>query len=520
MAIEESALYKLEPGKFDIDKYQPVPVAYELRASILKKLCIQEDPLPHIQGREETKRDVLRALLSGHNIFLVSEEGTGKTRLAKSITKLLPSIPRIKGCLYNDDPKWPTYLLCPRCKDEQASKKEYTVELISGEERFSRIQGNDYTDEAKLIGLKDIQAIIEGKSPSDARVFSATGAFRANRGILFIDELPAIRTKVQVLLHPILEEKKVILEEYNWEHPLDIVLIATGNPRGFSHVNEVPRPLLDRLELIYTPLPDREVEREIMLREKFKVEDNYIEQTKIEEVFLPCTRLEEIEREIVLPWWIIYLLNGAIDYSRKCSQIDKKPSLRASNRAINHTYSGAELDNRKVTSLRDACEGLKLALRGRVELRADLIDFDNPAESFKRIDELSEDLLWNALEDSADLLLEGCNRERLTRELKSLASEGIENVTYKLQRHEELNRVVQRMKHSALERVKSEFLSEWEEEFFLNPAIAGDGILEQYNFSAVETIYNLALHRNLIRDAEIEGKIFVPRMVSWANRGE
>jgi hypothetical protein len=255
-----------------------------------------------------------------------------------------------------------------------------------------------------------------------------------------------------------------------------------------------------------------------MLREKFKVEDNYIEQTKIKEVSLPCTSLEEIEREIVLPWWIIYLLNGAIAYSRKCSLIDKKPSLRASNRAINHTYAGAELDNRKVAYLIDACEGLKLALRGRVELRPDLIDFDNPAESFKRIDELSEDLLWNALEDSVDLFLEGCNREKLERDLKSLASEGIQNVTHKLQRHDELNRAVKRMKQSALERVSSEFLSKWEEKLFLNPASAGEGILEMYNFSAVETIYNLALHRNLIRDAEIEGKVFVPRMVSWANR--
>lgn len=215
------------------------------------------------------------------------------------------------------------------------------------------------------------------------------------------------------------------MEEYSWEHPLDIVLIATGNPRGFSHVNEVPCPLLDRVELIYTPLPDIEIEREIMLRERFKVEDNYIKKTNIKEVFFSCSRLEEIEREIVLPWWIIYLLNGAIDYSRKYSQIDRKPSLRASNRAINHnTYAGAELNNRKVVYFKDACEGLKLALRERVELRPDLIDFDNPAESFKRVDELSEDPLWNALEDSVDLFLKGCNREKLARELRSFASEG------------------------------------------------------------------------------------------------
>ena len=95
-------------------------------------------------------------------------------------------------------------------------------------------------------------------SPKDPLAFAGTGVFRANRGVLFIDELPAIRTKVQVLLHPIIEEKKAILEEYNWEYPLDLLVVSTGNPEGFSHVNEVPRPLLDRLETVYMDLPDEE----------------------------------------------------------------------------------------------------------------------------------------------------------------------------------------------------------------------------------------------------------------------
>jgi MoxR-like ATPase len=69
---------------------------------------------------------------------------------------------------------------------------------------------------------------------------------------------------VQVLLHPILEEQKTILEEYGWEYPLDLCVVATGNPEGFSHVNEVPRPLIDRLETIYLDLPEEDVELGIM----------------------------------------------------------------------------------------------------------------------------------------------------------------------------------------------------------------------------------------------------------------
>ena len=53
-------------------------------------------------------------------------------------------------------------------------------------------------------------------------------------------------------------EKPVVLYRGlgTWQHP-----IATGNPEGFSHVNEVPRPLLDRLELIYMGLPDEKISK-------------------------------------------------------------------------------------------------------------------------------------------------------------------------------------------------------------------------------------------------------------------
>ena len=220
----------MNKSNFDLKNYQPVSVISQMRASLLKKIRTGEDYLPNIQGRVEAKQDVARALLSGYNIYLVSEEGTGKTSLSKSLTKLLPSIPKLKGCPYNDDPKWPKHLLCSQCRKSKDPAAEFGIEFIPSSRRFSRIQGNDYTDEGKLLGLKDIHAIAMGKSPADMESFAATGVFKANRGILFIDELPAVRTKVQVFLHPIAEEKKAILEEYNWEYPLDIIVVATGKP--------------------------------------------------------------------------------------------------------------------------------------------------------------------------------------------------------------------------------------------------------------------------------------------------
>ena len=39
--------------KIDLEGYQPLPVVYQLRYSILEKIKKGEDPLPDIQGREE-----------------------------------------------------------------------------------------------------------------------------------------------------------------------------------------------------------------------------------------------------------------------------------------------------------------------------------------------------------------------------------------------------------------------------------------------------------------------------------
>src|SRR5271157_2309124 len=289
-----------------LERYQPVPTSYLLRYSILKRIERGEEVLEEIHGRTEVKQDVIRALLSGSQPYLVSEEGTGKTRLAKSISRLLLPVPRIAGCPYNDDPKWPKEKLCPRCSESRHPEREFGIEWITGEERFSRIQGNEYTNEAKLLGLKDIQAIAHGMSPMDPLSFAGTGVFRANRGLLFVDELPAIRTKVQVLLHPIIEEKKAILEEYNWEYPLDLLVVSTGNPEGFSHVNEVPRPLLDRLETIYMDLPDEEVELAIMIMERFGGRDG----SRREEVTPgDFPTMDAVKRRVLAPWWILSLIN-------------------------------------------------------------------------------------------------------------------------------------------------------------------------------------------------------------------
>ncbi|MHC1585895.1 MAG: AAA family ATPase [Candidatus Syntropharchaeia archaeon] len=486
-----------------------MPVKYELRTAILEKIRSGEDPLKDIDGRGETKKEVIRAILSGANPYLVSREGTGKTRLAESLAKLLPPVPKIKGCPYNDDPFWPPHWLCPRCRDSENPVEEYGIEFISSKERYSRIQGNEYTNEAKILGLKDIQAIAQGESPTDPKIFMGTGVLRGNRGIVCVDELPAIPTKVQVLFHPILQENKIILEEYSWERPIDIVFIATGNPEGFSHVNRIPEPLLDRLEMIHMDMPEEETEKEIMFKEKFRINENYFGNGKegIKPEFRP-RNIEHLHRKGAVPWWIIDILNKTTRYTRKCPTCDKGASIRGAIKAIDHTYSSLEIENRYVATLRDACDGLKLALRGRIKIRPDLLGFgDKPEESFRKTDEVVEDIMWHASKKVSEKIYEEikCDDEMLSEEMRFILSGN----GFKIDACPEIKKIINWMKSVEYEKAPPD-LTETERDIIFNPENLDGRIVQEYNFSALEMILTMGVHENMIQESLVREKIFFP----------
>jgi len=497
-----------------LDRYEPLPISYQLRYAILRAIGGGGEVLPEIQGREQVKQDVVRALLSGAQPYLVSEEGTGKTRLARSVSRLLGPVPKLKGCPYNDDPKWSRERLCPRCRESVDPVKEFGIEWISGKERFSRIQGNEYTNEAKLLGVKDIQAIARGMSPKDPLAFAGTGVFRANRGILFIDELPAIRTKVQVLLHPIIEEGKAILEEYNWEYPLDLLVISTGNPEGFSHVNEVPRPLIDRLETIYMDLPDEEIEFAIMMTERFGARNGSDPEWTLPDEF---PTIDDARRTVLAPWWILSLINKSVRQSRTCRWLDKKASIRGTTRAIDHTYSSTEMERRTVTRLKDVGAGLRLALRGRVQLRQDLIDYDNPRETMRKVDELSEDLLRNALVDLGNEVMGGWDRTDIEKDLNLLIDAPRESWPGFMKNSPALRERLEEIERMGNQRLKLEQLVSEDEDLHRQTAKSG-ALEEEYLISAAEFVLAIAAGRKWIGLRERDD-IYVPVEISWGQKG-
>jgi Mg-chelatase subunit ChlI len=494
----------------------PESVVRQLRRSVLSRIRKGEEVIPAIDGREETKDDVIRVILSGANLYLVSEEGTGKTRMARAISNLLPPIPVIKGSPYNDDPRWPSHRLSPWCRTSVDPVREFGITWLPGEKRFSRIQGNEYTNEAKLLGLKDIQAIAQGRSPSDPSVFTGTGVFRANRGVLFIDELPAIRTRVQVLLHPILEEKKAVLEEYKWEWPLDLFVVATGNPEGFSHVNDVPRPLMDRLETVYMDLPEETIEKEIVLKERFRELSGGmdIEPGATRENALAIDSAEDTAERVLTPWWILEVIGKAVRLARGCPRFDKKPTIRATIRAFDHTRSTAEMNLRRVPTLADTGYGLKLALRSRVSLQPDYVDFENPRENFRLVDQIVEDTLALATEGLAEELSKTTDLDRIVSNLKEeidrLGREGYPSEAPGLTAYPVLSTLVEQLKRMAPKKTNLNLLSEGEKVLFTSPQSFTGEITDEYDRSAVEMAINLAVCRGVIKAGQLKTHFFVP----------
>jgi len=312
-----------------------------------------------------------------------------------------------------------------------------------------------------------------------------------------------------------LQEGKIILEEYNWERPIDLFFIATGNPTGFAHVNRIPEPLLDRLELIPMGLPNEAVERDIMFKERFRVFDDFFTEREEPAAFAPMNITSAaIRRRIAAPWWIAEVINKTSRYTRNCPNIDRGASIRGSIKALDHTYSSTEMRKGFVSSLADTAGGLKLALRGRVRLRADLIGFDEgPSESMEKHNLVVEDIMWYAVHDVGARILTGIgddlDRESLGSEIDHLLSmDGgiLDNLTL----HPLISEAVGWMEESAPQE-RRHGIEGLGDLLRSTPDRADPMALEEYRFAAVELLANALLSSGSLDAFVNQDRIFIPK---------
>ena len=272
-----------------------------LSEKLKKTLLEKQDPFTDILGQDKVKRDVKSALLTNRHIIIVGAPGVGKTTLAKNIAKLLGS-------------------------------------------RFVRIQGSpDLTVEDLLGDIDPIKAMKFG--PLSLEAFTKGKIFKADKGILFFDELNRCPEKLQNVLLQVLEEGKATIGSYDVDFDIDLIFICTMNPEDTS-TEKLSDVLLDRFDLIYMGYPETdEIEKEIII-EKGKT----LDEVKIDDKLLSL---------------IVYFIR----ILREDNNLEKKPSVRASIGLYERAQSNALVKGKKEVSFNDVEDAIISVLGHRIRLK-------------------------------------------------------------------------------------------------------------------------------------------------------
>lgn len=196
-------------------------------------------PFTAIVGQDEMKLSLLLTVIDPHigGVILMGHRGTGKSTAVRSLARLLPTIKRVKGCLYGCEPGAEAEY-CDDCK------------ILSAAGRISSERGNVRVvdlplgaTEDRICGTLDIErALVEG-----VKVFEPGLLARANRGFLYIDEVNLLEDHlVDVLLDSAASGQNIVEREgISVSHPARYVLVGSGNPEE----GELRPQLLDRFGL-------------------------------------------------------------------------------------------------------------------------------------------------------------------------------------------------------------------------------------------------------------------------------
>ena len=269
----------------------------------------------------------------------------------------MPKI-EVTGCSYNCDPKSP---ICPECKEKNKINKT----TIQGEKRFIRVQGSpDLTAEDLIGDIDPIKALKFGALSLEA--FTPGKIFKANRGILFFDELNRCPEKLQNALLQALEESQVTIGSYNIDLPTSFIFIGTMNPYDTS-TEKLSDVFLDRFDLIYMTYPETlELEKEIVTVKGKTIID--------------------------FPEKLLQLMVLFVRSLRDDDNLDKKPSVRASIYLYERAQSNALLKGRARVSFADIKEDIISVLSHRISLKPYSKYLKNPEDFIKEeFDKFTQD---------------------------------------------------------------------------------------------------------------------------------
>ena len=287
-----------------------------IHEKIRQTLLNKKDPFTDILGQEDVKKGLKSALYMGRNIIIVGPAGVGKTTLAKNIVKLLP-----------------------------------------GSSKFVRVQGSpDLTVEDLMGDIDPVKALKFG--PMSKEAFTPGKIFKADKGILFFDELNRCPEKLQNAMLQALEERKVTLGSYDVDFEADFIFIATMNPED-SSTEKLSDVLLDRFDVLYMSYPDTlEIEKQIVKMKGKKLDVAFDE--KLIEFSVLFVRL-----------------------LRENKDLEKKPGVRATLGLYERAQSNCLLNARKRVEMKDIEDAIVSVISHRIKLKPSIQYLKSP-EDFVR----------------------------------------------------------------------------------------------------------------------------------------
>ncbi|MFA6088300.1 MAG: AAA family ATPase, partial [Candidatus Woesearchaeota archaeon] len=279
------------------------------------------------------------------HVIVEGAPGIGKTTLVKSIPEHLPDLEVVKDCSYHCDPKNP---ICPECISKvKAGEKLYSI-MLPGSKRFVRIQGSpDLTVEDLLGDIDPTKAMKFG--PASIEAFTPGKIFKANRGVLFFDEINRCPEKLQNALLQVLEEGYATIGSYDVDLPTNFIFIGTMNPQDSTGTEKLSDVFLDRFDIIKMTYPENVAIETEILKEHAK-------------------RLKEVEISNEL----IDILVNFVRNLRNPNKVERMPSVRATIGLYETAQSNALVRGVKIVEFIDLKNAFETVLVHRIKLKPSL----------------------------------------------------------------------------------------------------------------------------------------------------